>query len=229
MAYELPKVTIELAEYEDLKRTKYYNTIKEIAAKPEYNIPHCLLQAAIQRESGGIEGLVGHDEDAASSGIKSRREFIASGKKYDGTTFTPDNTLIEKGSFKNTEHIQGKPYSALNPNAQDLGLDWRFSHGIGLLGVTLYPKGSKYADYTVGIQTTIPGHQRIFAKDLYDPMVDILLGAYIMNNNYKKCGKNIEQTYRAYGSGSCSGGGKFMNTEAPIRADLYTQCVAQDK
>jgi hypothetical protein len=198
-------------------RSSYYDQLKTISA--QYGIPHCLLQVAIQRESAGGAGakLVGHDEDVASAGIRSRREFIASGIKFNKSTFAAGIGLGDK-KLMNTDH--GTPYhSAPNPNAADLGLDWRFSHSIGLFGVTFGPNN-----------LPISG-----AKAVYDSVaVDMGIAAKTMNAFYTKCSKNVEWTWRAYASGSCKGGTNgssdlFVNKETPIRVDLYNQCVAQDR
>jgi Type IV secretion system pilin len=192
----------------NFKRTSFYDKIKTISA--QYNIPHCLLQVAIQRESGGVVGLVGHDENVAYSGIKSRRDFIESGKKYNGTTFTPNNTLITTKTFLNDKDWGGSLFSASNPSASDLGLDWRFSHSVGLFGVTFYPENNSGA------------------KDiLNNPDKDIARAATIMKVDYSLCKQDIEQTFRAYGGGKCSSGGTFLNKEAPLRKNLYDQCMAQ--
>ncbi len=201
------------------KRTSYYAKIKTISA--QHNIPPCLLQVAIQRESGGVEKLVGHDENVANAGIRSRRDFISSGLKYNKSTFAPGTKTdprITQSSFKNDKDWGNTIFSASNPTASDLGIDWRFSHSIGLFGVTFGPNNLPPAG----------------AKELLNnPDKDIQRAADIMTNFYNQCNKNIENTWRAYGSGSCNGGqGKpassFINIEAPLRTGLYNQCVTQD-
>ncbi len=209
-------------------RTKYYDTIKATAAKKEYNIPHCLLQVAIQRESGGVAGLVGHDEEAPAFGIPSRKNFVNSGKKYSGTTFTSSQSLITDRGFHNDDHKGNNLFSASKPTAVDLGLDWRYSHAIGMFGVTFYPAGESYGDYTKGIYMVIL-KKTVFPKDLFNTNTDILVAAEMMSSNYKLCNNNVEQTYRKYGSGRCDGSNAFTNVEAPLRKNLYDQCVAQDK
>ena len=197
-------------------KTSYYNKIKTVSES--YNIPHCLLQVAIQRESGGIPGLIGHDENAPETGVPSRKEFVMSGKKFSGETFTPDNSLIKKRKFLNDDNGSGL-YSASNPGAEDLGLDWRFSHGIGLFQVTLFPK-----DKAAGFPTIKP-------KDLYDETKSINKAAQIMSNSYKFCKNDILGAFTGYGAGSgtvCSASSGFIATEAPLRKNLYDQCVAQD-
>ena len=113
----------------------------------------------------------------------------------------------------------------------DLGLDWRFSHSVGLFGVTFFPSGStKGANYNKGITvTTVPNTTTIFPKDLLNNnTTDILVASEYMTKVYKLCG-SIEGTFRMYTSGSCNGNDAFTQKEAPLRKSLYDQCVAQDK
>ncbi len=192
-------------------KTSYYEKIKNESLSKK--IPNCLLQVAIQRESGGYPSI-GHDEDVPSANIKSRVDFIASGKKFDGTTFPPgirSDPLIIQKDFKNNDH-PGNYKKALNPNTSDLGLDWRFSHSVGMFGVTFGPN-----------HLNPTGAQKIYnSQD-----EDISMAANIMNNFYIKCNNNIEGTWRAYGSGSCTGNNAFTNKETEIRMSLYNQCMSQ--
>lgn len=213
-------------------RTSYYDKVKSIiASDSRYKIPHCLMQVAVQRESAGNPNklfLVGHDEDVAYLGIPSRVDFIKSGKTFKGVTFAYSNALITKSSFLNDDHGKNGIYSAPDLNADDLGLDWRFSHGMGLAGVTFFPKGStRGANYDKGASMPISG-TKFFPKDLKNIDIDLKAAVEIMTVAYNKCG-TAEGAYRAYGSGNCKGDNPFTNVEAPLRTNLYNQCVAQDK
>jgi hypothetical protein len=194
------------------KRSPYYSQIKTISTTN--GIPNCLMQVAIQRESGGISS-VGHDEDVPSVNVPSRRDFIASGKKFDGTTFTPGNKSdprITQSSFKNSDH-PSLYTKAMDPNKADLGLDWRFSHSVGMFGITF---GINHLDQT--------GAQSIYNNS----NADIIKATSIIKAFYKQCNSNVEGTWRAYNSGKCDGNNAFTNTETAIRVNLYNQCVAQD-
>jgi hypothetical protein len=200
-------------------RTPYYDQIKSIVAATAPTVPHCLLQVAIQRESsGGGQGvqLIGHDEDVDSDGIRSRKDFIASGKKSDGTTFS--GASITDAGFKNTDHTN--PYTtkkAPNPSASDLGLDWRFTHSVGMFGTTFGPKAGLVSD----------------AKKIYNGStdLDITIAAKNMENFYDKCNHDIKGTWTSYGAWACTltKPNSFLDKEVPIRIDLYNQCVLQDK
>ena len=219
------------------KRTKYYDYIKNQINNTEYpgyrKLPHCIAQVAIQRESGGGFNVVGHDENSPDSGIFSRREFISSGKKFSGATFTPSDSLITKSNFLNDDHGTGGIYTAKNPNAPDLGLDWRFSHGIGLkqitfAGTTKQVEKYRLPLYTEGMKTRIT-NQKMTIKDMLVPEKAIMAGnellTYIFN---KKCIGDVENTFRAYGGGECQGNSSSRK-EAAIRKAMYDECIAQDK
>lgn len=184
------------------KRTSYYDKIKTASATN--NIPNCLLQVAIQRESGGVPNQIGHDENVPLLGVPSRKTFVNSGIKYDKTIFTPSTDLITKENFKN--------------NDSRAGLDWRFSHSVGLFGVTFGPNHGGSAGAT---------------EILNNIDKDIEAAVKIMREAYEYCGKNIEKTFRRYHSGSCDGGRNnpeaFVNKETPLRKSLYDQCVTQEK
>jgi type IV secretory pathway VirB2 component (pilin) len=193
-------------------KTSYYDQIKSIST--QMGIPNCLLQVAIQRESHGNISI-GHDEDVPSPNVLSRRNFLASGKKFDGTTFPAgdkNDSRIKDHAFKNTDHPSDYR-KAPSPTASDLGLDWRFSHSVGLFGVTFGPNNLNPS-----------GAQAIYNS----PSADVQQAATMMKAFYAKCNSNIESTWRAYNSGSCTGNNAFTNTETAVRMSLYNQCVAQD-
>jgi hypothetical protein len=206
-------LTQNTPEAKTFKRSSFYNQIKTISSSK--NIPNCLMQVAIQRESGGISS-VGHDEDVPSFNVKSRVSFVSSGKKFDGTSFSTKgekDSKITESSFKNTDHPSNYK-KALNASLDDLGLDWRFSHSIGMFGVTFGPNHLNKSG----------------AKKIYDdPSADINKALEIMSGFYNKCNKNIEKTWRGYNSGNCDGNNNFTNKETAIRMNLYNQCVSQDK
>lgn len=208
---------------DDLKfsRTSYYDKLVTIGKQK--GIPHCLMQVAIQRESRGKPYLIGHDEDVRSSAIKSRRDFIDQGKTQKGVAIVGS---IKDLSAKNDDKgLGGVPP---NMSAQDLGLDWRFSHSIGMFGITFFPKGSKYGDYSKGLEVPSLG-KSVFPRDIYNPDTDIVIQAELMKAVYNKCGQDPLKTYRYWSSGNCNGSNTFTNKEAPLRKDLYDQCIAQDR
>lgn len=118
--------------------------IKDVAAK--VGIDQCLLWAFVNKESGGKLHAIGHDENYNSlrKPVLARQDFIMSGKKYSGKTFPPPASWPKDGYaklndykvdgqrvFNDDEFQPGKP--------PDYGLDWRFSHGISFMQITIFP------------------------------------------------------------------------------------------
>lgn len=207
--------------------TTYYSKIKNLANDSEYKMPHCLVQVNIMRESGGISSLIGHDENAPSSSVRSRRNFLSSGRFFKGGSFNSAEKKATDRDLLNDDNGSG-PYTASNPSASDLGLDWRFSHGIGLLQVTFFPKDSRYGDYISGIYMPIM-KRTVKPKDMLDPDTAILAGMDMMKRNYDSCGQDPLRAFKKYASGSCDSNNSWAVQEAGIRKSLFDQCVAQDK
>lgn len=210
-----------------------YDRVKNFVSSVDYSsngytnkIPHCLVQAAVLRESGGDSSDVGHDEDAPLTGIGSRTTFIQSGTKYSKETFTgkseTDNT------FFNDDHIAPHIHTATNPNAEDLGLDWRFSHGIGLMQITFFPENSsEKLKYNKPFETAVT-KTKMSLKDMFNEGKAMQAGTELLQYNYKRCDGDAFRTYKAYGAGSCDSTNSTTIQEASIRKSLYDQCVAQD-
>lgn len=217
----------------DFKRTSYYGQIKSFVANMNYaghtdKIPHCLAQVAIQRESGGRPDVIGHDENVASADIGSRVTFINSGKKQSGATFTPNTNLITKTDLLNDD-TGANIYTAKNPSANDLGLDWRFSHGVGLKQITFFPTGSTAgANWDKGAAYPITSTKTAYPKDMLDPNNAIQFGVEMLQLDYEMCGKDIIKTYKMYGIGSCDSTNTYVVKEAATRKKMYDQCLAQD-
>lgn len=127
-------------------------------------IDSCLLSSIILKESGGNLLATGHDEDFAVPGypnpsgsggcvprVLSRGSFLASGIKYSKSTFSPITEPYDACKH-NAIKISNDDYdsrSASRKNASvfippNYGIDWRYSHGIGLGQVTIFPYGGKY-------------------------------------------------------------------------------------
>jgi hypothetical protein len=102
----------------------------------------CAIKSIIQKENSSFNsGAIGHDEDVGlpgGPGTDSTKAFIASTKKYSS------DTAFTTTPPKNDDHgHSGNPVE----NTAGLGLDWRFSHGIGLMQVTFFPDAYDNSDY----------------------------------------------------------------------------------
>ena len=123
--------------------------VKDIAAK--VGIDQCLLWAFVNKESRGNLHAIGHDENYTSTkkGVLARKDFLLSGKRYGGTTFTPPASSPEdwanKGGYAKLNNYTGGGSKILNNDSfqvnkpPDYGIDWRFSHGISFMQITIFP------------------------------------------------------------------------------------------
>jgi len=91
----------------------------------------CIMVSLLKQESGGRPDAIGHDENVHWN-IPSRRAFLKSGVKYSGATFPAvaafDSKSSDQLSIKNDD-----------PTKDIEHLDWRFSHGLGLTQITIFP------------------------------------------------------------------------------------------
>ncbi|MEI7809986.1 MAG: pilin [bacterium] len=208
------RVTQNLSSNRVFKRTKYYNDIKILVGN---KFPHCIMQATTQIEGGGASSqLIGHDENVKSSQIKSRRDFIASGKKFSGTTFVPISDA--KNSIQNDD---GKNSSvAPKPSDPTLGLDLRFSHSVGMFGTTFFPPNGTIAD---GSNFTM---QQIYNNT---NNADLKWATGHAEKGYNTCGKDPQKVFYYWG-GSCKTptAGSWNAMVSAQKMDLYNQCLKQD-
>jgi hypothetical protein len=112
------------------------------------NTDGCILKAIINTESGRRQNAVGHDEDAEMTDlfIQSRLDFLRSGKKKGGAAVTSSLPGVCNKENKATcqqalkDSVGVKNDDDLNSQPPEFGLDWRFSHGLGVGQVTVFPK-----------------------------------------------------------------------------------------
>lgn len=213
------KRTLSASEYDEMGR--------KVAR--EVGIPFCAIRVILERESKGNPGAIGFDENVRNSGIPSRVAFVNSGKKYSGETFTPSSGLINKKGFIN----QTKSNVTNTPG---LGIDWRFSKGLGLTQITLFP--DEY--FTSGYKTNPPGLDKkddyptrdgLTPRDLLDPEKNLRAGAKIWKQSWVACQKDIYGSWVGYGGGpgNCSTSNGFLKNEAKARTEYYNGCPEADK
>lgn len=127
------------------------NAAKAAAAAARVGIPPCLAQVIVQHESGGNPAVIGHDENYCGPNyVGARFNFLRSGKTFQGKPFADSApALVPTGSDAASKALRkkiacvaqknddgGKNVTAANFVPPDFGIDWRFSHGIGLGQVT---------------------------------------------------------------------------------------------
>ena len=201
-----------------------YDVLGRKVAK-QVGIPFCAIKVILERESRGDPGAIGFDENVRNSAIPSRVAFVNSGKKYNGETFTPSTDLIKKSGFIN----QSKSNVTKTPG---LGLDWRFSKGLGLTQITLFPSNyfsEGYKKNPPNLGVSFPMYKGFTPQDLLNPEKNLTAGSQIWKDSWIKCGKDIYKTWSAYGSGSCVPNSDFIRKEATIRTHYYNGCSSVDK
>lgn len=234
----------QIIEANQIKEVSYYKASKRelssnnVNYKLAYNvsdtlkIPNCIAKVILDRESRGGANAIGHDENVTVAGVWSREAFIASGKKYSGTTFNSNPSLLSDKSFKNDD-------STIQKNREDLGLDWRFSHGIGLTQTTIFPENFnwKSKEYIAWIKENqeeawekrtrykpfINSLGKSYTpQELLDPQKNLEAGLGHWKGYYQKCG-SVQGAFNAYATGSCKKDTTWR--EAEERTKLYNTCV----
>jgi len=127
----------------------------------------CTFVAIVTKESGGNPGAIGHDENYQGPVyVWSRRDFLMSGKKSSGETFTPPFT--DKKDYNPAVHnkLPIKNDDKFDVNSPpNYGLDWRFSHGFGLGQMTLR-KPSSEIPKLLTIEYTLQKSANLFKSNL---------------------------------------------------------------
>jgi hypothetical protein len=158
---DVPTPSISAADYgKNLKAIVLPYVVSQSLA---YDIHPCYAIATIAHESGWTLAI-GHDENFNNSFggaqlVNARLQFLRSGKKYSGETFSVDvpgdcsKTVASAG--ERAQCVSAHDSNILNDDKissqpPDYGLDWRFSHGLGFGQATLFPN-TKCADGSRGI------------------------------------------------------------------------------
>jgi hypothetical protein len=223
---------------EPLKSPSEYDALAKDVAK-KYSSEYCALRVIIQNESGGNPNVVGQDENVRNAGIPSRVAFINSAKKYSGTEFTKSDALITQKGFCND--AAGCKGSIPNPSSKSLGLDWRFTKGIGLTQITFFPSDyDKFKDVgyvppytnkdnppsrTFNFST---GKMTVTPSEVFKPEKNLEISAKLWNEGIKKCG-TPEGAFYVYACGACDcSSNAFAKTEVAERTSQYNQCKKEN-
>ncbi len=173
------------------------------------NVHYCVLATIFTKESSGRVDALGHDENVRKDGIKSRRDFVNNGcLMYSGKKSTAVCSIT--GAAVNDD--------AVNTGKADLGLDWRFSHGIGLGQITIFPDGPACNGAS---------HCRQIGNKLYDPKslfkLDINLDAVV--GLWKNiCPGNVTQDcFRKY-----NGSGEAAEQYGREAWGIYNNCLTEN-
>ncbi|MBP9761041.1 MAG: hypothetical protein KBD15_02260 [Candidatus Magasanikbacteria bacterium] len=186
--------------------------IRDISQKTQIN--YCVLNTIIKKESGGKGLQVGHDENYPHThrgdkcpAVGSRGRFLLSGLKYGGGTFTaitpPYNPCIHNNHSVGGRVVMNDDKLDLN-NPPHYNLDWRFSHGIGLGQVTIYP-GKSYSRLVNGPNGPEWARNQngrwYTVTDLLNPDKTIESTLFIIESSHKNSGGSVEKLFENYAGG----------------------------
>jgi len=152
----------------------------------------CMFTASAEHESAGFQAaIIGHDENWPGPGVTSRKRFIKDQLTYQGKKFKADPNSFEditnKKILNDDDAIKDEP---------NLGLDWRYTHGIGLGQIT--PGAEPGAGMT---PHNCPGTQQIgrtingkcyTVRELLDPMTAAQTAAVKFKDFEESCAPECE-------------------------------------
>jgi len=171
-------------------------------------VDKCIARTTILKESGGNGLAIGHDENYphnkrgnVCANVGARQKFLTGGKKYSTATFTKIANF-SACNHNSTNIFNDDTFNIKSP--PDYGLDWRYSHGIGLGQVTLIqgkaytkqidgPNGKEWARKISGRWYTV--------TDLLNPDKTIEATMYIMTNCINKANGSAEKFFECYAGG----------------------------
>lgn len=235
-AQKINEVGYDTAKNKQLSSNEQnYKLAYEVAGS--LDIPDCVAKVILDRESNGGASAIGYDANVTADGIWSREAFVYSGIKYSGEKFTPSTNLIKDKNFINDDKTVAK-------DKDGLGLDWRFSHGIGLTQTTVFPKryvgefGWSSKSYIKWIKEN--QQQAWNERDNYQPFRNSLGKTYTpkqlldaktnleagfghWKGYYNKC-KSVQGAFNAYATGKCDSDTTWG--EAKNRTELYNKCAS---
>jgi hypothetical protein len=139
-----------------------------------------------------------------------------------------------KGNTKKACPRGNNDHLNYDPNAEDLGLDWRYSRGLGLTQQTLFPavgeKAAQAQPFRRWCKPGVPSREyagRCFtARDLVDPELGILAGVLRIKAGGATAGQspNPAKFWRDWGGG---GSGKVETAEYAKRVKDTRSCNPQ--
>ncbi len=174
-------------------KSEYYALGEQVAQ--EKGLHPCFMKAMLDMESGGRPNVVGHDENANNSAAKAgkvpaRKYFLQSGKTFKGSLFTPISSAPYNSGQKNDDPACS--------DREDLCLDWRWSHGIGLSQFTISGTVASKGLGTwckPGVPSRSSGGRCYTARELFDPKISLEKGADILK---KYSPSNAYAAFKAY-------------------------------
>jgi len=198
----------------------------------ENNVEPCILYAVIGRESGGKLNAIGHDEQVDYTG--SYKRFKQSNVTYKGVSPIPVGStgkLINDDKSCTSNFKNGT--EGCDPRT--LGLDWRYSHGIGLSQATPNQNEGTLATRCNGIRNGSGSDYGYLFSDgtcislrnliRYEGSFQFLAKSW--TTYYCRGGRSLIQCFRAYAGGDAAinGSNTAANSTADSKLATYNYCM----
>ena len=197
------------------------------AASQTVGVDNCVALTLLAIESGGKADAIGHDENVP--GTRSYNALTTVTQLYSGAAKTG-------GTWKKNDDTVLKPADA------DLGLDWRFSHGIGALQITFFPlgyagnadgwSGANYASSPppLSAKKNVPSRTlngvTYTPKQMLDAEQNLEAGLRLWKQNFGICDNNLREAFVMYNGGNCNATGLAQEYGAKAEA-TYNSCKEQ--
>ena len=195
-------------------RTSYYKQIEDAVKNSGATFDSCVLHAMTMIE--GAKSVIGHDENVKDSQIISRVQFMQDQKTFHGTPFSSSNTNQQNDDGPNSG-------AAPSPTALDLGLDLRYSHSVGMFGLTFFPVGTVGG---VNYKGTIGGYTM---NQIYNNTNNADFKAAIARIKATTCTNNTPRRIFNSWGGSCEDAkeGSWNKIASDAKQRLYDECISQ--
>jgi hypothetical protein len=175
----------------------------------------CVATTILSMESAGRPNAIGHDENVRANGVSARINFLSSGRYYSGATFSASNDATS--SITNDDCTINPGSCRIKTQCSDystLCLDWRFSHGIGLGQVTIFPNS-----FCSGVPSISKGGVCYTIRDLLDPQKNLDSSIRIWKANFN--GSDYRTAFRKY-----NGSGQAAENYANKAMGIFNSCCS---
>jgi len=166
----------------------------------KHGISPCWAVVGFNWESkDGMPNSIGYDELAPNNSVQTKN----------GICSFPKGGTAKCGGKQNNDYLN------LDGTKEDLGLDWRYSRGLGMLQVTIFPKSKSNAglkgqtaywcnENTPSIMLPPNGGSCFTARDLMSPTKSIEAGIILLKMKIGSGGGDIYKVWNNWGGPALS-------------------------
>lgn len=159
----------------------------------------CFLYAFVAKESEGRVNVVGHDENVTRIATKSNAMYETAKRTFKGTVFS---------KFEKNDD------TPVCTDKEDLCLDWRYSHGIGLTQVTIFPWDNVKKN---GAPAKVINGKTYSPRELFLPDTSLYATADYLKES--GCGQDLYLCFRKY-----NGSGPAAEQYAKEASEIFSKC-----